>query len=87
MRVDNIIVFDNIMCTLVITSSDAERSFEALNRDGRIAMASSITVLAVTSILFFTVGFLCGHFCHKEMKQLRLFLLHKKYKLLTIIMT
>ena len=32
-------------------------------------MASSITVFVVTSILFFIVGFLCGHFCQKERKM------------------
>ena len=32
-------------------------------------MASSVIVFAVTSILFFTVGFLCGHFCQKKRKS------------------
>ena len=32
-------------------------------------MASSVTVFAVASILFFVVGFLCGHFCHKKRKS------------------
>ena len=31
-------------------------------------MASSVTVFAVTAILFFIVGFLCGHFCQKKKK-------------------
>ena len=31
-------------------------------------MASSMTIFVVTSILFFVVGFLCGHFCRKERK-------------------
>ena len=31
-------------------------------------MASSVTVFAVASILFFTVGFLCGHYCQKNRK-------------------
>ena len=29
-------------------------------------MASSVTVFAVASILFFTSGFLCGHFRQKK---------------------
>ena len=44
------------------------RSFEPLSQDGKIAVASSVAVFAVTSILFFTVGFLCGHFCQKKRK-------------------
>ena len=43
-------------------------SFEALSQDGKIAVASSLTVFFVTSILFFIVGFLCGHFFRKERK-------------------
>ena len=31
-------------------------------------MASSVTVFTVASILFFTIGFLCGHFCQKKRK-------------------
>ena len=42
-----------------------EDSFEALNRCERIAVASSVTVFVVTSILFVIVGFLCRHFCRK----------------------
>ena len=45
-----------------------EDSFEALNRCERIAVASSVTVFVVTSILFVIVGFLCGHFCRKGRK-------------------
>ena len=35
-----------------------------------IAVASSVTVFIVASILFFTLGFLCGHFriCQKRRK-------------------
>ena len=32
-------------------------------------MASSVTIFTVASILFFTIGFLCGHFCQKKRKQ------------------
>jgi hypothetical protein len=39
---------------------------EGLSREGEIAVASSVTVFTVTSILFFIVGFLCGHFCQKK---------------------
>jgi hypothetical protein len=42
---------------------------EGLSRDGEIAVASSVTVFTVASILFFIVGFLCGHFCQKKRKS------------------
>ena len=44
---------------------------EGLSRDGKIAMASSLTVFTMVSILFFIVGFLCGHFriCQKKRKS------------------
>ena len=29
-------------------------------------MASSVTIFTIASILFFTVGFLCGHLCQKK---------------------
>ena len=35
-------------------------SLEPLSRDGLIAVASSVTVFVVASVLFFIVGFLCG---------------------------
>ena len=41
---------------------------EALSGDGKIAVASSITVFIVTSILFFIIGCLCGLFCRRERK-------------------
>ncbi len=40
-----------------------------LSRDGKIAVASSVTVFTVASISFFIVGFLCGHFCQKKRKS------------------
>ena len=43
-------------------------TFETLSQDGMIAVASSVTVFVVVSILFFIVGFLCGYFCRKESK-------------------
>ena len=46
------------------------RPFGPLSRDGKIAVASSVTVFTMASIiLFFTVGFRCGHFCQKYRKQ------------------
>ena len=48
---------------------NAGGSFEALSRDGRIAVASSVIVFIVTSILFFIVGFLCHHSCQIKVKQ------------------
>ena len=42
----------------------------SLSRDRKIAVASSVTVFVVTSILCFTVGFLCRHWCPgKEAKR------------------
>ena len=32
-------------------------------------MASSVTVFAVASVLFFIIGFLSGHFCQKGRKR------------------
>ena len=40
-----------------------EDSFEPLNRCEKIAVASSVTVFVVTSILVVIIGFLCAHFC------------------------
>ena len=37
-----------------------------LSRDGKIAVASSVTVFFVASILFFFTGFLSGHFCQQK---------------------
>ena len=48
---------------------NAERSFEALSRDGKITVASSVTVFVMTSILFFIIGFLSGHFGQKGRKR------------------
>ena len=44
-------------------------SFEPLSRDGKVAVAFSVTVFVMASSLFFTIGFLCGHFCQKKRKQ------------------
>ena len=41
---------------------------DSLSPDGKIAVASSVTVFIVASILFFTLGFLCGHFYQKKGK-------------------
>ena len=43
-------------------------SFETLNQDGKIALASIIT-FAVTAVLFFIVGFASGYFCQKQKKS------------------
>ena len=45
-----------------------QRSFEALSLERKIAVTSSITVFVVASVLFFTIGFMCGHFCQKKRK-------------------
>ena len=39
-----------------------------LSQDGKIAVVSSMSVFVVTAIVFFIVGFLCGHFCQKNRK-------------------
>ena len=41
---------------------------EALTPEGKIAVASSLSTLVVTSILIVIVGFLCGHFYQKKRK-------------------
>ena len=43
-------------------------SFNGLTDDVKIAVASSVTAFIVGSILFFIIGFLCGHFCRWEKK-------------------
>ena len=50
------------------SSHNAGRSFEPLCQEEKIAVASSVTVFAVISILFFIIGFLSRYFCHKERK-------------------
>ena len=45
-----------------------EGLFEPLSQDRKIAVASSVTVFVVASILFFIIGFLCGYFCQKKRK-------------------
>ena len=40
-----------------------------LSNEAKIAVASSVTVFTVASILFFIVGFLCGHFYQKRRKS------------------
>ena len=45
------------------SSSDTDlRKFVTVN----IAVISSVTAFVVASILFFIVGFLCGHFCRTK---------------------
>ena len=45
-----------------------EGSFSRLSQDVTIAVASSVSVFVVASILFFTFGFLSGYVCHKKRK-------------------
>ena len=47
-----------------------ERRFSGLTDDGKIAVASSVTAFVVGSFLFFSAGFLCGHYCQKEKKAM-----------------
>ena len=41
-------------------------SVEGLSSDVKIAVGSSVTMSIVCSVLFFIVGFLYRHFCHKQ---------------------
>ena len=48
-----------------------ENSIEGLSHDGvTIAVASTVTVLVVSSIVFFIIGCLCGHFCGNRKQEL-----------------
>ena len=53
---------------MMSSNLDLLKSSEQQSEEGKIAVASSVAVFAVTSILFFIIGFLCGHFCHKKRK-------------------
>ena len=44
--------------------------FGGLTGDGRIAVASLATAFVVGSVLLFITGFLCGHCCRKEKKDM-----------------
>ena len=39
---------------------------EALSQEGKIAVASSVTIFVVTALLFFIIGFLSGLFCPRK---------------------
>ena len=77
MYIESYIIFFNYQCTnplhgepLVVTQNliAIGKSPEGLSRDGKIAVASSVTVFTMASILFFTVGFLCGNIFQKKRK-------------------
>ena len=53
---------------LLILCTGPGGSFSGLTKDIKIAVASSVTSFIVGSLLFFIIGFLCGHFCRKESK-------------------
>ena len=36
-----------------------------LSEDGKIAVASSVSTFIITSVVFFTFGYLCHHYHHK----------------------
>ena len=57
-----LLIVHNIICT------DLEGSFKGLSKDGKIAIASSVTVFVVTSVLFFFTGYLCGRY-HQKYKH------------------
>ena len=41
-------------------------SFSGLTTEGKIAVASTVTAFVIGSVLFFIIGFLCGHFHRRE---------------------
>ena len=53
----------------VTTNTTLHMTESALSKEGKIAVASSVTVFTVASILFFIIGFLCGHFCQMKRKS------------------
>ena len=70
------------------THSDfhAGGSFNGLTDDVKIGVASSVTAFIVGSILFFIIGFLCGHFCDGRRKSLQGLLLNPRRSMLLIMM-
>ena len=54
--------------TAVYMISSIQRSSKVLCQDGKIAVASSVTVFAVTIILFFVIDFLCEQLYQKKRK-------------------
>ena len=50
-------------------SHNAGTLFDVLSQQGKIAVASPVTMFAVTSILFFVIGFLSRRFGRKERKM------------------
>ena len=49
---------------IISLSIDLSVNGDTVGSDGQIALASSLTVFVVSSVLFFIVGFLCRHFAH-----------------------
>ena len=56
------------MQTCIIICTDPEGSFKGISKEGKIAIASSVTVFLVTSVLFFFAGYLCGRY-HQKYKH------------------
>ena len=54
---------------MITDVNSSETITVTLEADGKIAVASSVTVFAVTSILFFIIGCLCGYFLKKKRKM------------------
>ena len=40
--------------------------------DVKITIGSSVTVFVLSTVLFFIIGFVSGHFCHKQRKSVQL---------------
>ena len=58
-----------MMDALDFLSHNAGTLFDVLSQQGKIAVASPVTMFAVTSILFFVIGFLSRRFGRKERKM------------------
>ena len=66
------LLFMDYWSTVIINtggSISGSGSFSGLSNDGKIAGASSVAVFIMTSILCFTTGFLCRHFCHNIKRE------------------
>ena len=63
-------IFVHTDVDLYITERSSTIRSNSLSQDGKIAVASSVTVFVVASILFYIAGFLSGHFriCRRRNK-------------------
>ena len=57
-------------CVIKLNLYTGSGDFIGLTNGGKIAVACLVTTFVVGSILFFIVGFLCGHYCRKKKKSM-----------------